>query len=61
MPGGVFNGHREAFVERYANRTPMGRMANPDDLVGMMVYLASDASRYCTGQQFIVDGGLSAW
>ena len=61
VPGGVFNGHREAFVERYANRTPMGRMANPDDLVGMMVYLASDASRYCTGQQFIVDGGLSAW
>lgn len=61
VPGGVYNGHREAFVERYANRTPMGRMANPDDLVGMMVYLASDASRYCTGQQFIVDGGLSAW
>jgi NAD(P)-dependent dehydrogenase (short-subunit alcohol dehydrogenase family) len=36
-------------------------MAEPDDLVGMMVYLASDASRYCTGQRFVVDGGLSAW
>lgn len=61
VPGGVFNGHDEEFVKRYANRTPMGRMANSDDLVGMVLYLATDASRYCTGQQFIVDGGLTAW
>jgi len=61
VPGGVFNGHREEFVHRYSNRTPMGRMADSDDLVGMVIYLASDASRYCTGQQFIVDGGLTAW
>lgn len=61
VPGGVFNGHDEAFVRRYAERTPMGRMANSDDLVGAVIYLASDASRYCTGQQFIVDGGLTAW
>lgn len=61
VPGGVFNGHSEEFVRRYSERTPMGRMANSDDMVGMVVYLASDASRYCTGQQFIVDGGLTAW
>lgn len=61
VPGGVFNGHNEEFVQRYSNRTPMGRMAQGDDLVGMVIFLASDASRYCTGQQFIVDGGLSAW
>lgn len=60
-PGGVYNGHDPEFVRRYADRTPMGRMADPDDLVGMMVYLASDASRYCTGQRFVIDGGLSAW
>jgi NAD(P)-dependent dehydrogenase (short-subunit alcohol dehydrogenase family) len=60
-PGGVYNGHDPEFVRRYADRTPMGRMADPDDLVGTMVYLASDASRYCTGQRFLVDGGLSAW
>lgn len=61
IPGGVYNGHREEFAHRYAERTPMGRMADSDDLVGMVIYLASDASRYCTGQQFIVDGGLTAW
>lgn len=61
VPGGVLNQHREEFVNRYSDRTPMGRMANSDELVGMVIYLASDASRYCTGQQFIVDGGLTAW
>jgi NAD(P)-dependent dehydrogenase (short-subunit alcohol dehydrogenase family) len=61
VPGGVFNGHQAEFARRYSERTPMGRMANSDDLVGMVIYLASDASRYCTGQQFIVDGGLTAW
>lgn len=61
VPGGVFNQHREEFVRRYSDRTPMGRMANSDDLVGMVIFLASNASRYCTGQQFIVDGGLTAW
>ncbi len=60
-PGGVFNGHDPEFVKRYASRTPMGRMAEPDDLVGVMLYLASDASRYCTGQRFAIDGGLTAW
>lgn len=61
VPGGVFNGHNDEFVRRYSNRTPMGRMADRDDLVGMVIFLASNASRYCTGQKFIVDGGLSAW
>jgi len=61
VPGGVYNGHRPEFVERYANRTPLGRMADSDDLVGMVIFLASDASRYCSGQQYIVDGGLSSW
>jgi NAD(P)-dependent dehydrogenase (short-subunit alcohol dehydrogenase family) len=61
VPGGVNNGHSETFKARYSQRTPMHRMAEKDDLVGMMIYLATDASRYCTGQQFIVDGGLSAW
>ena len=61
VPGGVYNNHDPEFVRRYAERTPLGRMADRRDLVGMVLFLASDASRYCTGQQFIVDGGLTAW
>jgi NAD(P)-dependent dehydrogenase (short-subunit alcohol dehydrogenase family) len=61
VPGGVFNGHPEEFVRRYSDRTPLGRMADRQDLIGMVVFLAADASRYCTGQQFVVDGGLTAW
>jgi NAD(P)-dependent dehydrogenase (short-subunit alcohol dehydrogenase family) len=60
-PGGVFNGHDERFVAAYANRTPMGRMAERSELEGIMIYLLSDASSYCTGQNFVIDGGFSAW
>mgnify|MGYP000341884141 FL=1 len=60
-PGGVFNDHNEDFVKAYSNRTPMARMADREELVGMIIYLLSDASSYVTGQNFIVDGGFTAW
>ncbi|HRC25942.1 MAG TPA: SDR family oxidoreductase [Alphaproteobacteria bacterium] len=61
VPGGVFNGQNESFVRAYSNRIPLGRMAQPEDMTGMLVYLLSDASRYCTGGVYTVDGGLGAW
>ena len=60
-PGGVFNNHNEQFTSAYGNRTPMGRMAEKDEITGILVYLLSDSSRYCTGQNFIIDGGMTAW
>lgn len=60
VPGGVENNHDPEFVRRYTARVPLGRMAKREDMVGMMIYLVSDASAYSTGQQFFVDGGWTA-
>ena len=60
-PGGVFNEHNNQFVKAYSNRVPMGRMAERDELTGIILYLLSDHSSYVTGQNFIIDGGLTAW
>lgn len=60
-PGGVYAGQNEAFVQRYAARVPMARMAAEHEMNGTVLYLLSDASSYVTGQLMLVDGGLSAW
>jgi len=60
-PGGVSSGQNGVFNDRYSARVPMGRMATTDDMVGTLVFLLSDASGYVTGQNWLVDGGLSAW
>lgn len=61
VPGGVSSGQNGVFGENYAARTPMGRMANAEEMAAPLLFLASEASSYVTGQVLAVDGGWTVW
>ena len=60
-PGGVLGGQDPEFKRKFCERVPLGRMAVDADLVGPLLFLASDASAYVTGIELRVDGGFTAW
>lgn len=59
-PGGLFNNQPERFLENYCKKVPVGRMANNDDIKGLMVLLSSDAGAYINGENILMDGGMHA-
>lgn len=60
-PGGVYNRQSEDFVHNYESKTPMNRMANPEDLHSTLLFLLSTSSNYVNGQNIVVDGGFTSW
>lgn len=60
-PGGIERGQPESFADRYVALTPMARMGHEHDFIGPLLLLASDQSRWMTGQNIVVDGGWSSW
>jgi NAD(P)-dependent dehydrogenase (short-subunit alcohol dehydrogenase family) len=58
-PGGYSPDAEEPFISQYCRRVFLGRMAERDDIKGAVVFLASEASRYVTGANIVVDGGYS--
>lgn len=59
-PGGLFNNQPALFLENYCKKVPVGRMANNDDIKGLVVLLASQAGAYINGENILMDGGLNA-
>lgn len=59
-PGGLFNHQPAKFLENYTKKVPLRRMANNDDIKGLVVLLASKAGEYINGENILMDGGLNA-
>ncbi|MDB4494562.1 SDR family oxidoreductase [Pseudomonadales bacterium] len=60
-PAGVYVNQDEDFVDKITSLIPMSRMASPDEYKGAVIFLCSDASKYMTGANLIIDGGRSIW
>ena len=60
-PGGVYTNQPKEFVDKLRNLIPMGRMAEVEDYTEAVVFLCSDASKYMTGQNIVIDGGRTVW
>lgn len=58
-PGGIYDNQSEDFVKKYSKKVPLGRMAKKNEVSGALLYLASDLSSYVTGENIVVDGGLT--
>lgn len=60
-PGGVFNNQPEDFLNKVSKLIPLGRLAQKEEMNGMVVYLLSNASSYVNGSIIHIDGGRTTW
>lgn len=60
-PGGIEGGQDADFKRKFSDRVPLGRLGERADLIGPLLFLASDASSYMTGQELRIDGGFTTW
>lgn len=60
-PGGIDQDHSTQFKKNYAKNVPLNRMGKIDDLEGLIILLSSSESSFITGQNILIDGGLSCW
>ena len=63
-PGGIYNPEfpqSKEFINKYSLRCPMKRMAKIDEIIGGVIFFSSNASSYITGQNLVIDGGMSCW
>ncbi len=63
-PGGIYNPKNpqgEDFLKNYSFRCPMKRMADDREMIGGLLYLASDSATYTTGTNIVIDGGMTCW
>jgi NAD(P)-dependent dehydrogenase (short-subunit alcohol dehydrogenase family) len=61
MPGGILNNQNKEFVYAYSGMVPAGRMMDVEEVCGIVQFLVSDDSSYCTGGVFPIDGGYTIW
>lgn len=60
-PGGIIGNQDPEFIKKFSERVPIGRLAQPSELINPMLFLASNSSSYITGTNLLVDGGYTAW
>jgi NAD(P)-dependent dehydrogenase (short-subunit alcohol dehydrogenase family) len=61
IPHGIKNLHDKAFIKKYSNLSPIGRMSDVNEIIGPIIFLSTKASSYMTGANLIVDGGWTSW
>jgi NAD(P)-dependent dehydrogenase (short-subunit alcohol dehydrogenase family) len=59
-PGGIIDNQHPSFIEKYESKVPLGRLGTPADIAPSVTFLLSDASKYITGHNLIIDGGWTA-